>query len=101
MHDQKNREKELEMRFYGLPRAAIRFALTLAVLLASSAMAQQPAAPATQPGRGARGGRGPQGPVVVSPEVLQDRRVTFRILAPSAENVRLNAGDIPGGGRAA
>lgn len=60
-----------------------------------------------QPG----GGRGPQ---VISPEVLTDYRVTFRILAPNAQAVTLNAGDIqatawgaaatpapaaPGGGR--
>jgi enterochelin esterase-like enzyme len=41
-----------------------------------------------QPGGG---GRGPQ---VVSPEVLADHRVTFRILAPNAQAVTLNAGDI-------
>jgi enterochelin esterase family protein len=40
-------------------------------------------------------GRGPQGPQVVSPEVASDRRITFRILAPKAESVRLSAGDIP------
>ena len=34
-------------------------------------------------------------PAVVSPEVQSDRRVTFRILAPKAESVKLNAGDIP------
>lgn len=39
----------------------------------------------------AGGGRGPQ---VVSPEVLSDHRVTFRILAPKAQAVTLNAGDI-------
>src|ERR1700692_3214532 len=51
-----------------------------------------------------RAGRGPQGPVVVSPEVLPDHRVTFRILAPQAETVGLRGGDIPalaGGGRGA
>jgi enterochelin esterase family protein len=32
--------------------------------------------------------------VVVSPEVMKDRRVAFRILAPKAENVGINAGDI-------
>jgi enterochelin esterase family protein len=32
---------------------------------------------------------------VVSPEVLPDGRVIFRILAPQAQQVRLNAGDIP------
>jgi enterochelin esterase family protein len=43
----------------------------------------------------------PQGPVVVSPDVQSDRRVTFRILAPNAQKVELRTpGDIPGiGGR--
>lgn len=41
-------------------------------------------------------GRGPQRPVVVSPEVSADRRVTFRILAPHAEAVKLSGSDIPG-----
>src|SRR5690242_12468139 len=45
--------------------------------------------------------RGPQGPQVVSPEVSADRRVTFRILAPKAEAVRLSGGDIPGNGQGA
>jgi enterochelin esterase-like enzyme len=45
----------------------------------------------------ARGG-GPQGPRVVSPEVGSGK-VTFRILAPKAEAVKLNAGDIPGVGQ--
>src|SRR4051794_20490586 len=51
----------------------------------------------------ARTGRGfgPQGPQVVSPEVSADRHVTFRILAPKAESVRLSAGDIPGNGQGA
>src|SRR3954468_17914854 len=40
-------------------------------------------------------------PVVVSPEVGADRRVTFRILAPAGATVELRSpGDIPGvGGR--
>jgi enterochelin esterase-like enzyme len=37
-------------------------------------------------------------PPVVSPEVLPDRHITFRIFAPRAETVRLNGGDIPGNG---
>jgi enterochelin esterase-like enzyme len=43
----------------------------------------------------------PQAPVVVSPDVQSDRRVTFRILAPNAQKVELRTpGDIPGiGGR--
>jgi enterochelin esterase family protein len=47
-------------------------------------------------GLSAQPGRGPQGPVVVSPEVQADRHVTFRILAPNAQAVKLSAGDIPG-----
>lgn len=42
---------------------------------------------------------GQQGPRVVSPEVLPDRQVTFRILARRAEAVQLSgSGDIPGAG---
>src|SRR5579872_5869743 len=41
-------------------------------------------------------GRGPQGPMVVSPEVLADHHVVFRINAPQATAVRLNGSDIPG-----
>ena len=37
----------------------------------------------------------PQGPRVTSPEVAADRRVTFRILAPKAEAVKLAGTDIP------
>jgi enterochelin esterase family protein len=39
--------------------------------------------------------------VVTSPEVLPDRRVALRILAPQAQNVRLNAGDFQNIGDAA
>ncbi len=38
----------------------------------------------------------PQAPPVVSPEVLADGHVTFRINAPMAQNVRLTGSDIPG-----
>ncbi len=38
----------------------------------------------------------PQTPPVVSPEVLPDKRIVFRIQAPKAETVGLQAGDIPG-----
>ncbi|UCD49100.1 MAG: hypothetical protein JSW27_16390 [Phycisphaerales bacterium] len=44
---------------------------------------------------------GRQGPRVVSPEVAADRHVTFRILAPKAEAVRLSGSDIPGVGQGA
>lgn len=39
-------------------------------------------------GRGAAGRVGPDGPVVVSPEVLPDRRVIVRFYAPEAQQVR-------------
>ncbi|HLH52637.1 MAG TPA: alpha/beta hydrolase-fold protein, partial [Verrucomicrobiae bacterium] len=51
--------------------------------------------PAAAPARG----RGPQGPQVVSPELAPDRHITFRVLAPKAETVKLSAGDIPGNGQ--
>src|ERR1035441_6969549 len=70
-----------------------------AFVLAAAALAQPPTPPAAPAGRGA--GRGPQGPVVVSPEVMPDRRIAFRILAPQAQNVRLNAGDFQNLGAAA
>src|SRR5207249_4330464 len=50
---------------------------------------------AQPPAPGGRGGRGPQGPQVVSPEVLPDHRITFRILAPQAESVSIRGSDIP------
>ncbi|HUS33824.1 MAG TPA: alpha/beta hydrolase-fold protein [Verrucomicrobiae bacterium] len=43
-----------------------------------------------------RPARGPQGPRVVSPELSADGKVTFRVLAPKAESIKLSAGDIPG-----
>ena len=52
-------------------------------------------AAAQQPGRGG----GPQAPQVTSPDVGADRRVSFRIYAPQAREVRLTASDIPGLGQ--
>src|SRR5687767_7268566 len=81
-------------------------ALLIVVLTTSSTRAQQSpgpndekqsTAPAPAPAPPRRGG-GQRGPAVKSPEVRDDRRVTFRILAPKAEAVRLNGGDLPGGG---
>src|SRR5262249_14292144 len=43
-----------------------------------------------------RDSRPPQLPMVVSPEVQSDRRVTFRVLAPQAQSVKLTGTDIPG-----
>lgn len=38
-------------------------------------------------------------PQITSPEVQADRKVTFRLLAPKAESVRLSGSDIPGMGQ--
>jgi enterochelin esterase-like enzyme len=75
--------------------AAVILILSFASLLIRAAQERPP-----QPPAAARGAV-PQVPPVVSPEVLPDRRVTFRILAPQAEAVRLQGGDIPAlaGGR--
>jgi enterochelin esterase-like enzyme len=80
-------------------------AVLAAFVIALGAFAQQgpPAAGTAQP-QGAPGratapqGRA-QGPAVVSPEILSDRRLVFRILAPQAQNVTLRAGDIPAAAR--
>ena len=72
----------------------------LALLCVPSFAVAQDARGAAPPAQGRGGGRGPQAPAVVSPEVMSDRRVTFRIYAPSADAVRLGAGDIPGLGQA-
>jgi enterochelin esterase-like enzyme len=58
------------------------FALMCACQLAAQA---PPAA-----NKGAQPGRGPRGPVVVSPEVLPDRRVIVRLYAPKAQDVRVS-----------
>ena len=54
--------------------------------------AQPPVAPTGAPQAQAAPQRPP---TVVSPEVLADGRVTFRIYAPNATRVFLNAGDLP------
>ena len=71
----------------------LRLPIVVTLLLAgvAPAFAQAPAG---------RGGGAPQ-IQVTSPEVLADRRITFRILAPQAQAVRLAAGDIQGLGQAA
>jgi enterochelin esterase-like enzyme len=78
--------------------------LVLATVGLAAAQQAPPPASASAPaaaGQGGRGGgRGPQAPPVISPEVLGDRRVTFRLTAPQAQSVRLSAGDIPGLGQA-
>jgi enterochelin esterase-like enzyme len=67
----------------------------LVFALAAIAQGQPPAAaPAGNTGPAGRGGPGRGGaPAVVSPEILPDRRVTFRLRAPKATDVILN-GDL-------
>lgn len=71
--------------------ALIGFGLSIGAVSVLTLTAQAPV-PA-QAGRGGRGGT-PQ-PVVRSPEVTADRHIEFRINAPQAQAVRLNASDIP------
>ena len=72
--------------------------LTAVTMLAALALGSAaPAQPAAETPRF----RGSQGPRVTSPEVAADRRITFRILAPKAQAVRLTGSDIPGIGQGA
>ena len=72
-------------------------AMAGAGLFAQAPATQPPAAqaPATPPGPGAGRGGGRGGPVVVSPQIESDGRVTFRVLAPQATTVTVG-GDING-----
>jgi len=63
------------------PNSIFACALLATLLISPSASAQ-------------RGG--PQGPQVVSPEVSAERKITFRILAPNVQAVKVGGGDIPG-----
>lgn len=78
-------------------REGITVALVCATVLAGTLLPSYAPAQEARSRRGF-GGRGPR---VVSPEVYEDRRITFRILAPKAESVRLSGSDIPGVGRGA
>ena len=76
----------------------VRLAMVVVTIGASASVAsahdpwfpQNPPAAQVQAGRG-----GTRPPAVVSPEVLGDRRVVFRVYAPNAAAVTLNAGDLP------
>jgi len=81
------------------PSPHVRFVATL-VAAASALVAPLVAGQAAPAAQGPpTQGRGPQVAPVVSPDVSADRRVTFRILAPRAQAVRLSASDIPGLGQ--
>jgi enterochelin esterase-like enzyme len=70
-------------------------AVVTAAILAATSLTSSTFAAESRPRRGF----GPQGPQVSSPEVSSDRRVTFRVLAPKAQSVRLSGSDIPGVGQ--
>lgn len=87
---------------------AIRISALAISSVLSIAWAQSGAAPAASGapaaggGPAARGGgRGPQAPAVISPEIMPDRHVVFRIFAPMAQNVRVTGSDIPNIGQGA
>lgn len=77
--------------------ALAAFGLAMGAVSILNPAAQTPA-PA-QAGRGGRGGT-PR-PAVISPEVTADRHIIFRINAPQAQAVRMNASDIPNLGQSA
>jgi enterochelin esterase family protein len=87
--DNHQRPDTMSTRTKSIPMAAV-------ILLALAAATTSSRAQSTNPPPRSRG---PQGPQVISPEVAADRRVTFRILAPKAEAVRVSAGDIQGLGQ--
>src|SRR5688572_22432114 len=61
----------------------------------AGSVAQTPQPGTAEAGRGAAAAN--QAPTVVSPEILQDRRVTFRLYAPGATEVALGGGIGRGG----
>ena len=81
------------MQMRSLSRTAL--GVIAACALSASTLAQEPAEAPERPRFPF-----PQGPQVASPEVHEDGRVSFRILAPKAEAVRLGGTDIPPEGEA-
>jgi enterochelin esterase family protein len=80
-----------------LPYFTVNGMVALAVVtLAMTAMSQS----TNEPTRARSFGR-PQIPQVISPEVLSDRQITFRIFAPNAKEIRLAGSDLPGLGQGA
>lgn len=71
----------------------VRYALLALMVGLHVVVEAAPQAPSTAPPGGARGGRG--GPAYISPEVGTDRRITFRFLAPNAQQVSV-AGELDG-----
>jgi len=76
-------------------RLTILLPATLALTLGAAALDAQAPPPPQAAGSAAPQAQPARPPAAVSPEVLADRRVTFRIYAPDATRVFLNAGDLP------
>ena len=72
--------------------------LVAAASMAVMGLAAVPSISLAQPAAAPARGRGPQ---IISPQLDNERHITFRIQAPRAEKVRLAAGDIPGNGSGA
>jgi enterochelin esterase family protein len=70
-------------------RQLLSIASVLVLSFSTAGLAQAPAG---------RGG-GQPAPQFSSPEVTADRRISFRVMAPQAREIRLNASDIPGLGQ--
>jgi len=74
----------------------MKYMAATAIAVASIASLAPRVTGATQPpGQAVGTGRGSATPAFVSPEVLSDRRVAFRIFSPKAEEIRLVGTDIP------
>ncbi len=82
------------MTTFGFAHAGIMAIAILAGSLAAFGGTTQDRAAQAPAQRGAAQARGP---VVVSPEVLAERRIVFRIMAPQAREVRLQGSDINAG----
>ncbi|HZF38690.1 MAG TPA: alpha/beta hydrolase-fold protein, partial [Blastocatellia bacterium] len=72
---------------FGRITAFVAAVLSATAVFVFSALAQS-AAPANQQ----------TAPVVISPEISADQQITFRLIAPQAESVKLTGSDIPGMG---
>ncbi|NLH74066.1 MAG: esterase [Verrucomicrobia bacterium] len=77
--------------------ALLKYAVITAGIASTTSVLGQAPTPPTPRAETPRFGAA-QGPQVISPEVTPDRKVTFRILAPKAESVRLGGTDLPGQG---
>jgi enterochelin esterase-like enzyme len=91
-----NKDNTLNIRTCAI---SILLAASSVVPIASAQDQPRPAAPAAPSAPSQPPAPAPAAaantPMVVSPEVSADRRITFRIVAPHAQTVTLRAGDVP------